>query len=76
VSAVFVDGSDGVHVLTTTDDGGIVDGSGDNKAYIVSPPGWTLVDAEAEVEDPDDGASFNLTHTCPGKPRGGLPTPQ
>jgi hypothetical protein len=73
VSAVFVDQNDGVHVLTTGDDGGIVSGSGDNKAFIVSPPGWTLVDAEAEVEDADDGAFFNLTHTCPGKPRGGVP---
>jgi hypothetical protein len=72
VSAVFVDQNHSVHVLTTGDDGGIVSGSGDNKAFIVSPPGWALVDAEAEVEDPDDDAFFNLTHTCPGKPRSGV----
>lgn len=73
VTALFEDGDGDPHVLDTGSDGGIVDGSGDNKAYIVSPPGWTLIDAEAEVEDPDDDAFFNLTHTCPGKPRGGFP---
>lgn len=73
VSALFVDQNDNVQVLTTAGDGGIVSDSGDNKAYIVSPPGWTLVDAQAEVEDPDADAFFNLTHTCPGKPRGGAP---
>jgi hypothetical protein len=73
VSAIFVDENDGVHVLTTADDGGIVSGSGDNKAYLVSPPGWRLVDAQAEVEDPDQRAFFNLTHTCPGNPRAGGP---
>jgi hypothetical protein len=73
VTAFFEDGDGDLHILDTDDDGGIVDGSGDNKAYIVSPPGWTLIDAEAEVEDPDDDAFFNLTHTCPGKPRGAVP---
>lgn len=76
VTAVFEDGDGDDQVLNTDDDGGIVSGSGDNKAYIVSPPGWTLVGATAEVEDPDDDAFFNLTHTCPGKPRGGSPSPR
>lgn len=71
VTAFFEDENGDPQVLNTDDDGGIVSGSGDNKAYIISPPGWTLIDAEAEVEDPDDDAFFNLTHTCPGKPNGG-----
>ncbi|MEV3937240.1 hypothetical protein AB0K52_14835 [Glycomyces sp. NPDC049804] len=39
VTALFEDGDGDPHVLGTATDGGIVDGSGDNKAYIVSPPG-------------------------------------
>jgi hypothetical protein len=73
VTAFFEDGDGDPQELNTGDDGGIVDGSGDNKAYIVSPAGWTLIGAEAEVEDPDDDAFFNLTHTCPGKPGNGGP---
>ncbi|THV28043.1 LPXTG cell wall anchor domain-containing protein [Glycomyces paridis] len=68
VTATFEDGDGGEHVLTTDADGGIVSGSGDNKAYIITPAGWTLTDAEAEVEDPAEGAKFNLTHACPGSP--------
>jgi len=68
VTATFEDAQGDEHVLSTDGDGGIVSGSGDNKAYITAPLGWTLVDAEAEVEDPDEGAQFNLTHTCPGTP--------
>ncbi|MEU5875448.1 LPXTG cell wall anchor domain-containing protein [Glycomyces sp. NPDC047369] len=68
VTATFEDGDGDEHVLSTDTDGGIVSGSGDNKAYIIAPAGWTLVDAEADVEDPDEGAQFNLTHACPGEP--------
>jgi LPXTG-motif cell wall-anchored protein len=68
VTATFEDAEGDEHVLSTDGDGGIVSGSGDNKAYITAPLGWTLVDAEAEVEDPAEGAKFNLTHTCPGTP--------
>jgi hypothetical protein len=68
VTATFEDAGGDEHVLSTDGDGAIVAGSGDNKAYILAPAGWTLVDAEAEVEDPDEGAQFNLTHTCPGEP--------
>lgn len=77
VTATFEDLNGDTQVLTTGEDGGIVDGSGDNKAYIVTPAGWTLVDASAEVTDPDEGAQFNLTHACPGTPGpgGGTPTP-
>ncbi|WP_199042718.1 LPXTG cell wall anchor domain-containing protein [Glycomyces salinus] len=68
VTATFVDADDVEHVLSTDTDGGIVDGEGDNKAFILAPAGWTLTGASAEVEDPDEGAFFNLTHTCPGTP--------
>ncbi|MEU5154253.1 hypothetical protein [Glycomyces sp. NPDC021274] len=76
VTATFENANGDERIRNTDDHGGIVSGSGDNKAYIITPPGWTLVDAEAEVEDPDDDAFFNLTHTCPGKPRGGMPSPR
>ncbi|GAA2144309.1 LPXTG cell wall anchor domain-containing protein [Glycomyces algeriensis] len=68
VTATFEDGDGDEWVLSTDTDGGIVDGSGDNKAYIITPAGWTLTGAEAEVEGPDDDAFFNLTHACPGEP--------
>jgi LPXTG-motif cell wall-anchored protein len=68
VTATFEDLEGNEQVLNTDDHGGIVSGSGDNKAYIISPAGWTLIDAEAEVNNPDDGAFFNLTHACPGEP--------
>lgn len=68
VTATFADDEGMEQTRTTGDDGGIVDGSGDNKAYILAPAGWTLLDADAEVTDPDEGAQFNLTHTCPGTP--------
>jgi LPXTG-motif cell wall-anchored protein len=68
VTATFTDANGTEQTYTTGENGGIVDGSGDNKAYIVTPAGWTLVDAEADVTDPKDGAKFNLTHACPGTP--------
>lgn len=68
VTATFTDG-DGAEQILTTDgvDGDVVDGQGDNKAYIITPAGWELIHAEAEVEDPNEGAFFNLTHACPGE---------
>lgn len=68
VTATFTDAEGDEHVLSTEEDGAIVEGSGNNKAYILAGAGLTLVDAEAEVNDPDEGAKFNLTHTCPGTP--------
>ncbi|WP_205325829.1 hypothetical protein [Glycomyces sp. YM15] len=68
VTATYEDGNGDVQVLSTDTDGAIVSGSGDNKAYIITPAGWTLTGAEALVNDPDEGAKFNLTHACPGKP--------
>ncbi|GAB4008841.1 hypothetical protein GCM10029992_66270 [Glycomyces albus] len=68
VTATFED-LDGVQqVLSTDTNGGVVHGQGDNKAFILAPAGWTLIGASAEVENPDEGAFFNLTHTCPGTP--------
>ncbi|WP_035738896.1 LPXTG cell wall anchor domain-containing protein [Glycomyces arizonensis] len=78
VYATYEDASGALHEFNTDDNGGIVDGQGDNKAYIITPAGWTLVDATADVNDPDDGAKFNLTHACAGTPANGgddEPTP-
>ncbi|MCC3762520.1 hypothetical protein K3N28_05485 [Glycomyces sp. TRM65418] len=74
VTATFEDEDGDERVRNTADHGAIVSGSGDNKAYIIAPAGWTLVEAEAEVNDPDDGAKFNLTHACPGEPGDGETT--
>lgn len=68
VYATFEDEQGNVFHYSTEDAGGVVAGQGDNKAYIVTPAGLTLVDAEADVNDPDEGAFFNLTHTCAGEP--------
>jgi hypothetical protein len=68
VTATYEDGIGNTYHLSTDTDGAIVEGSGDNKAYIIAPAGWTLVGAEALVNDPADGAFFNLTHACPGEP--------
>ena len=63
LTATFED-EDGVqHTLGAT----IISGSGNNKAFIITPAGWTLISASAEVEDPDEGAFFNLTHACAGE---------
>jgi hypothetical protein len=73
IEAVFKDEDGNVLRYNTDDDGGIVSGSGDNKAYIVTPAGLTLIDADASVDLEEDGKGkgkdkvyeFNLTHTCP-----------
>jgi LPXTG-motif cell wall-anchored protein len=75
VTATFEDENGDEQVYTTGANGGIVSGSGDNKAYIITPAGWTLTAAEAQVTDPDEGAFFNLTHACPGKPGDSPTTP-
>jgi hypothetical protein len=64
LTATFEDSEGGVHNLDATN----VSGSGDNKAFIVTPAGWTLTGAVATVEDPGEGAFFNLTHACAGVP--------
>lgn len=78
VTATFTDENGDEQTLTTDGvNGDVVDGQGDNKAYIITPAGWELTGATAEVEDPDDGAFFNLTHACPAEdvPGGETPTP-
>ncbi|MEU5154252.1 hypothetical protein [Glycomyces sp. NPDC021274] len=66
VEATFKDAEGNEYTYEAVDpDGGIIEGSGNNKAYIVTGEGLTLVAATAEVENPSEGAFFNLTHTCP-----------
>jgi LPXTG-motif cell wall-anchored protein len=70
IEAVFQDEDGTVLRYDTGSDGGIVSGSGNNKAYIVTPAGLTLIDAEAGVKLKDGKGNgkepeFNLTHTCP-----------
>jgi hypothetical protein len=72
IEAVFQDEDGNVLRYDTNADGGIVSGSGDNKAYIITPAGLTLIDADAEVDLVEDDKKkggkepqFNLTHTCP-----------
>lgn len=64
LTATFEDSEGGTHERSAT----VINGSGDNKAYIVTPAGWTLISAVATVEEPDEDAFFNLTHACPGVP--------
>jgi len=67
IEAVFTDEDGNVLRYNTDDDGGIVSGSGDNKAYIITPAGLTLIDADASVDldEVKDKYKFNLTHACP-----------
>ncbi|GAA1684046.1 hypothetical protein GCM10009830_34150 [Glycomyces endophyticus] len=41
---------------------------GEHTAYVTAPTGWTLLDADALVNDPDEGATFELVRTCLGAP--------
>lgn len=66
VTATFEDTEGVEHTYNTDDNGGIVE-SGTSKAYIITPAGWTLTGATAEVTGVGEDAKFNLTHTCPGK---------
>lgn len=75
IEAVFEDADGNELRYDTAGDGGIVSGSGNNKAYIITPAGLTLVDATAEVKLKGNGPGngngngnskkFNLTHACP-----------
>lgn len=73
VTATFDDGDETPEVLeakvVTTG------GSGNMKhAYVVTPAGWTLLEATAVIEG-SDATFFNVTHTCPGEvPDGETPT--
>jgi hypothetical protein len=57
--------------LTIPTDGGAIGGTGNRKAWITTPAGWTLIDATAVIEGQSNGF-FVLTHTCPAV---GTPTP-
>jgi hypothetical protein len=60
-----------VTITAATDPGNFANGGpATSKAWIVTPAGWTLVGATAEITGTAD--SFNLTHTCPSS---GSPSP-
>jgi hypothetical protein len=70
VTAIFkdTDGNEYTYSTTNPDQGGIdPKDTGTSKAFIITPAGWTLVDASAVVDGPTKQGRFNLTHTCPGK---------
>jgi hypothetical protein len=64
-------GVDGGITITAADDPDNFDNGGPStaKAWIVTPAGWTLEGATAEISGTAD--TFNLTHTCPS---GGVPS--
>ncbi|MFG3342914.1 LPXTG cell wall anchor domain-containing protein [Glycomyces sp. NPDC048151] len=63
LSATFEDNEGNEQTLGGT----LVEGSGDNKAFVVAEAGWTLIGASAVINTVEGGAdSFNLTHACPG----------
>lgn len=71
VTAVFADANGTEHTLdaeivTTGKSGNL------KHAYVLTPAGWTLVDASADIEGPS--TFFNVTHTCPGEPGDGETT--
>lgn len=70
VEAVFRDEDGNVLRYDTEEDGGIVRGAGDDKAFITAPADLELIDAEAHVELERDGkggmaSRFDLARTCP-----------
>lgn len=71
VTATF--GSNGSVTITAAGDPDNFDNGGPStaKAWIVTPAGWTLTGATAEITGEAD--FFNLTHTCPtNRPGGGV----
>ncbi|GAA4914678.1 LPXTG-motif cell wall-anchored protein [Stackebrandtia albiflava] len=78
VTATYTDLDGVTHVYTTDAEGGIVTSPGasaTSKAYILTPAGWTLTAATAEVTGVGAGAKFNLTHTCPADSGDQSPSP-
>ncbi|HEX2142975.1 MAG TPA: LPXTG cell wall anchor domain-containing protein [Glycomyces sp.] len=76
VRAVFEDADGNEQLRNSTHHGGIDDGPGTSKAYIITPAGWTLISAEADVTGVDSAdTQFNLTHTCPGSEVPTTPSP-
>lgn len=80
VTAVFTDLEGGTQTMNGTQTKP-PNGMATSKFYIVTPAGWTLVSATAEVEPKSDErpgpkpTKFNLTHTCPGTPEEPEPEP-
>lgn len=75
VTATYTDANGDSRTFGTDADGGIDPGNGTSKAYIITPAGWTLTGASAEVDDTAKDR-FNLTHACAGTPaEGGGETP-
>ncbi|MFD0557417.1 LPXTG-motif cell wall-anchored protein [Stackebrandtia endophytica] len=78
VTATFTDLTGGSRVYTTDANGGMVDSPSSNatsKAYILTPAGWTLTAASAEVSTDTVSKKFNLIHTCPGPASTPSPSP-
>lgn len=58
--------ADGMVTLNIPADGGaIISDNGTSKAWIVTPAGWTLIDASATITGRSANGFFVLTHTCP-----------
>lgn len=65
-------GPNGIVSINTTDDPDNFSntGMGTSKAWIITPAGWTLENATADITG--EAEFFNLTHTCPAS---GGPSP-
>lgn len=72
VTATFVEGTVTITRDDDPDNFSPEGGPATSKAWVVTPAGWTLTGATAEISGSAD--FFNLTHTCPGGP-GPTPTP-
>lgn len=65
VTVTYADEDGDEHVLDATIVSNGNSGSAKH-AYIITPAGWTIVEASAVIEG--DSTFFNVTHTCPGEP--------
>ncbi|MDN3240588.1 hypothetical protein [Glycomyces tritici] len=71
VTVTYEDEDGDEHVLDATIVSNGNSGSAKH-AYIITPAGWTIVEASAVIEG--DSKFFNVTHTCPGEPSGNEPS--
>ncbi|SDL05548.1 hypothetical protein SAMN05216298_2498 [Glycomyces sambucus] len=65
ITATYADATGSERTRTMGVHGGVL---GADSAYVTAPTGWTLLDADALVEDPAEGATFDLDRTCLGAP--------
>ncbi|WP_112134143.1 hypothetical protein [Glycomyces dulcitolivorans] len=65
ITATYADATGSERTRTMGVHGGVL---GEDTAYVTAPTGWTLLDADALVNDPDEGATFDLVRTCLGAP--------